>query len=224
MRQDPGMPYLTSEQARRTYDRIGRLQDVQLYEARAVRALVAEAGLRDAHAVVEIGCGTGALARRLLERELPADARYLGLDLSPRMISIARRRLARYGARARVELADAAERVPAEDGWADRVVAAYLLDLLPPERTAAVLAEAARVLAPGGLLCVAALASGRGFAGRLLTAAWERLWELRPQLVGGCCPSELPPLLAGPEWQLRSVRRFTQLGIASQVVVAARAG
>ena len=166
------VPYLDAEQARRVYDRIGRLQDTQrFYENRAVDLLVAGGHFADAHAVVEVGCGTGALAARLLGRELPAARELVGVDLSPRMAALARGRVAPFGARARIELADAAERIPVEDGWADRLVSAYVLDLLPPERARAVLAEAARALAPGGLLCLASLTTGRGAAARLLAAA-----------------------------------------------------
>ena len=217
------MPYLDVEQARRVYDRIGRLQDTQrFYENRAVDALVAGGHFADAHAVVEVGCGTGALAARLLGRELPDGAELVAVDLSPRMAAIARGRVASFGGRARVELADAAERLPVEDGWADRVVSAYVLDLLPPERARAVVAEAARVIRPGGLLCLASLTTGRGAAARLLAAAWSRLWALRPQLVGGCRPSDLLPLLAGPEWHVESAQVVTAFAVGSQVVVARR--
>lgn len=218
------MPYLAPEQARRVYDRIGRFQNVQLYERRALDVLVEEGRFAEAYAVVETGCGTGGLAERLLARELPRDARYAGVDVSPHMTELATARLARFAGRVQVRLGDATEHLPVEDNWADRVVAAYVLDLLSPPRAGALLTEAARTLAPGGLLCLVSLTHGRSPAGRLLTAAWERLWRLRPQLVGGCRPTDLRPLLAGPSWDVRTVRVVTQLAVASQVVVARRAG
>jgi ubiquinone/menaquinone biosynthesis C-methylase UbiE len=219
------VPYLDAEQARRVYDRIGRLQDTQrVYEGRAVAALVAAGRFPEARAVLEVGCGTGALAARLLQRDLPTDARYLGVDLSPRMASLARRRVAQFGDRAEIVIGDAAEHVPADDGWADRVVSTYVLDLLPPERAASVLAESARVLAPDGLLCLASLTTGRSRAARMLASAWTRLWALRPQLVGGCRPSDLLPLLETPEWRVESVQVVTTLAIGTQVVIARRAG
>ncbi|HKI91477.1 MAG TPA: class I SAM-dependent methyltransferase [Gaiellaceae bacterium] len=217
------MTYLDAEQARRVYDRIGRLQDTQrFYENPALDVLVTRGRFGDAHAVVEVGCGTGTLAARLLGRELPADAQLVGVDLSPRMAALARGRVAGFGGRAGIELGDAAERIPVADGWADRVVSAYVLDLLPPERAAAVVAEAARALAPGGLLCLASLTTGHGAAARLLASAWSRLWALRPQLVGGCRPSDLLPLLAGPAWHVESAEVVTTLAVGSQVVIARR--
>jgi SAM-dependent methyltransferase len=216
-----GMPYLSAEQTRRVYDRIGRLQDTQrIYEGRAVEAVVADGGFARARAVVEVGCGTGALAARLLGRELPASAHYVGIEVSPRMAAIARSRLARLGGRATIHVGDAAERIPVDDGWADRILSAYVFDLLSPERAAALLAEARRALAADGLLCLVSLTQPRSTTGRVLFAGWERLWSLRPQLVGGCRPVDLLPLLDGGAWRVELARVVTAFAISSQVVVA----
>lgn len=68
--------FLTAAQARGVYDRIGRGQDVQaVFEHRAISDLLAHADVEHAHAVFELGYGTGALAERLLRRYLPADSR-----------------------------------------------------------------------------------------------------------------------------------------------------
>jgi SAM-dependent methyltransferase len=215
------VPYLSTEQARRVYDRIGRLQDTQrIYEGRAVDALVADGRFSQARRVVEVGCGTGALAARLFERELPVSAHYVAVELSPKMAAIARDRLAGLGERARVHVGDAAERIPVGDGCADRVLSAYVFDLLAPDRVAALLGEAHRTLAADGLLCLVSLTHPSSPAGRLLFAGWERLWALRPQLVGGCRPVDLLPLLDGAAWQVESVHVVTAFAISSQVVVA----
>ena len=61
-----------SVQARRVYDRIGRVQDIQaIYEHRATRTLLAWGEFERAQTVFEFGFGTGAFARRLLEQQLP---------------------------------------------------------------------------------------------------------------------------------------------------------
>ena len=70
------MPALTSEQARRVYDRIGRGQDWQrFYEDAATGDLVARAGFDAARSVVELGCGTGRFEAGILARHFPEDAR-----------------------------------------------------------------------------------------------------------------------------------------------------
>ena len=130
--------YLTPEQARRFYDRIGRGQDARpLSERRALDALAEQGDFVRAEAVVEFGCGTGRFAARLLRERLPGGATYLGLDVSPRMVTLASAALTPWADRARVLRTDGAVRLPAPDGSADRVVSTYVLDLLSPEDGAA---------------------------------------------------------------------------------------
>ena len=63
---------LTSAQARAYYDGYGAKQDTQgWYEDKAMDELCAHAAFKEAGAVLEFGCGTGKLAHRLLDEELP---------------------------------------------------------------------------------------------------------------------------------------------------------
>lgn len=209
---------LTHEQARRVYDRIGRLQDTQAwYEDRAVDALIGSAALEQAHAVVEFGCGTGRHAARLLATRLPADATYLGVDVSPRMVALAGARLRRFGARARVQLTDGAPRLPAADGAADRVLSTYVVDLLADADVRALLAEAHRVLRDDGKLCLVSAAPGETMTERVVMrlVGWFGL-------IGGCRPTDVRPYLDGPEWRVDELRTVSVLGISSQLVVASK--
>jgi len=216
------MPALTSEQARRVYDRIGRAQDWQrFYEDAATGDLVAHAGFDAAHSIVELGCGTGRFAAGLLSRHLPADASYVGVDLSPRMVALASERLRPWRDRARVSLIDGDATVPAADGTADRFVANYVFDLLGPEQTRATLTEARRVLAPGGLLCTAGLAFGESGIARFVSRAWTGVWTRRPELVGGCRPIRLVDALDPAAWDVRHRGAVVAWGMASEVVIAA---
>jgi predicted TPR repeat methyltransferase len=92
---------------------------------------------------IDLGCGTG-LAASAFAKEVD---HFIGVDLSPRMIERARA----TGLYAELEVADMLQGLRARwDASADLVLAAdamvYVAELAP------VLAEAARVLAPGGLL------------------------------------------------------------------------
>ena len=214
--------YLSREQARRVYDRIGRGQDLQaIYEHAAIRGLLTQGDFREARSVFELGYGTGALAERLLAEHLPAGSRYVGLDLSPRMHELARRRLARFGDRAELRLGEGSLRLPFADDSFDRVVAAYVLDLLAPEEIDLFLREAHRLLVPGGLLCLTSLTYGRTAPARALTRAWLALWGLSPGLVGGCRPLRLAEHLGSDLWELRHRNVVTTLALSSEVIVAA---
>jgi ubiquinone/menaquinone biosynthesis C-methylase UbiE len=215
-------PYLTAAQAGRVYDRIGRVQDLQaVYEHRAIAALIAQGDFESAHAVCELGHGTGAFAHRLLTRHLPADARYTAIDVSPRMHRLAARRLRDYSNRVELRLSDGSLHLPYADGSFDRFAATYVLDLLNPDDIQLVLEEAHRLLAPDGLLCLASLTTGATRPARLLTRAWQAVWSLRPGLVGGCRPITLTDHLDQTHWTLRHHTTVTTLAISSEVLVAA---
>ncbi|MFD8638064.1 class I SAM-dependent methyltransferase [Streptomyces sp. NPDC059533] len=102
--------------------------------------LVRDAGNRR---VADVGCGPGHLTAML--NDLGLDA--FGLDLSPGMVAHARRvRPALRFDEARMES------LPVEDGSLGGVLAHYSTIHTPPAELPALLAEQARVLAPGGLL------------------------------------------------------------------------
>jgi ubiquinone/menaquinone biosynthesis C-methylase UbiE len=184
---------LTAERARAAYDRIGRLQDTQAFYERAATCRLAEfGGFDQARSVLELGCGTGRFGARLLRHRLPSTARYRGVEISPKMASLARRRLARWAPRAEVVLIDPPGRVlPGIDGQFDRFVACYVLDLLTFAYAGTVLAEASRLLGPGGLLCLVSLTHGVNRTGRVVSESWETIFERREVLTRWGVPSEL---------------------------------
>ena len=153
---------LDPEQVAHTYDRIGRLQDWQaFYEDPATERLITNAGFDDARRVFELGCGTGRFAALLLDRHLPPDGRYVGVDISPRMVQLASARLRPWSDRAEVHLGDSADHL-LPDGSADRFVANYVVDLLSEEDAREAIAETRRLLAPGGTLCLVSLTQRTG--------------------------------------------------------------
>jgi SAM-dependent methyltransferase len=107
-------------------------------------ALVREGDLRGRR-VLEVGCGTGRLTAALAGRE---QSRVWAVDSSPEMLAVARERV---GPRVGVRRADA-ETLPFRAGWFERVVMRLVIHLLDRPRA---LAEARRVLSPGGRLAIA---------------------------------------------------------------------
>ena len=99
----------------------------------------------DGRDVVELGCGTGYVSAWLARR----GARPIGVDLSENQLATARRKQAEYGLEFPLIHASA-EDVPLPDDCADVVVSEYGACLwCDPDRW---LAEAARLLRPGGRL------------------------------------------------------------------------
>jgi len=214
---------LTHAQARRVYDRIGRWQDSQaFYEDPATSLLIEHADLSHAASVFEFGCGTGRFALRLLAEHLGSEAVYRGVDISPKMVQLARARLGPFAPRAQVGLSGGETLPGAADGSCDRVVSNYVLELLPADEVAAALEQAHRILRPGGLLCLTGITSGVGFVSRFVMGSWGRVSKVLPTLVGGCRPLDVRPLLSGRAWQVCHDDTVVAYGVASQVLVAAR--
>jgi ubiquinone/menaquinone biosynthesis C-methylase UbiE len=214
---------LTHQQARRIYDKIGKLQDTQaFYEDRATDVLIAHARFEAARRVFELGCGTGRFAAKLLSGRLPADAVYRGIDVSPTMIALARERLASFGDRASVRLVEGEPKLDVPAAAYDRFVSTFVLDLLSEADIAAVLAEAHRILEPRGILAITSLSKGSGLVSRMAARAWSAVHRLRPSLVGGCRPLDLEAFLGPDRWRILTLERLTPYGIPSEAVVAER--
>ncbi len=210
--------------SRRFYDRFGRFQDTQhFYEDPAVRRLAELAGFEGSESVFELGCGTGRWAANLLTSTLAPSVEYLGVDVSPTMVELAATRLAPWSQRAKVELLEPpATELPGDDGAFDRFLATYVFDLLSSDDAHALIAEAARLLATGGLLALVSLTHGTTPASRIIASGWNALATRWPALVGGCRPVELRNLITGTQWHLEHVEVIVAYGVPSEVVVARR--
>jgi ubiquinone/menaquinone biosynthesis C-methylase UbiE len=209
---------LTPQQARGVYNRLGRMQDWQrFYEAPPVKDLFEHGEFDSARRVFELGCGTGAFARELLDDHLAPAATYRGVDVSDTMVRLASGRLAPWVERADVRQVDGSLPLPGEDGGFDRFVAAYVFDLLDAEYTAGILSEASRLLATGGRLCIVGLTPGTTPISKAVSRGWQWLWARAPWVVGGCRPTSLEP---GQTWRILHRRVVTAWGVPSEVVVA----
>ncbi len=209
--------------ARRFYDRLGRFQDTQRwYEDRAVAALVRECRFDAARRVGEFGCGTGRLAARLLKETLPGEATYTGFDISETMVALAREALAAWPERAQVVRTAGPPVLPVGDGAFDRLVTVYVLDLLDDADTDLFLAEAHRVLVPGGYLGIVSLTCPEHGPARVVARLWSGVRERFPRAVGGCRPVSLAPRLQADRWRMRYRQTVVQLLVPSEVVVAER--
>lgn len=141
------------EKSRATFNAQATTYDTTTQGAHARRlypqVLAALADVPEAGELLDVGCGTGALARLVLEQR-PL-SRVTGLDLAPNMVAQARANLQSFGERAQVVEGDS-DHLPFRDESFD---AAYCNDSFhhypDPEKASF---EMWRVLRPGGLLVV----------------------------------------------------------------------
>jgi ubiquinone/menaquinone biosynthesis C-methylase UbiE len=121
---------------------------------------------RAATSIADVACGTGIVTVRLVR---PGRS-VIGVDRSAGMAGVAAGRLP-----GRIALGDVT-RLPLADGSVDAVTMVWLLHLLDGTGSAAAVAEAARVLRPGGTLITTVNKNGTARAGQ--TDDLERVVEI----------------------------------------------
>ncbi|MFC7161338.1 class I SAM-dependent methyltransferase [Aquipuribacter hungaricus] len=160
--------------------------------------------------VLDVGAGTGLVCRSVPDevRAVAAVEPSAGMPAAADLDALAAVR------------ADAV-RLPVADGSVDVVVASWLLHVLDAGDRAAAVAEAARVLRPGGRLGVVVPAVPRTTGQRQVRGAARRLADRRG-LGAFRVPVDLPGLLTDAGLQVRHHAR-TGRGYLADVVVCTRA-
>jgi demethylmenaquinone methyltransferase/2-methoxy-6-polyprenyl-1,4-benzoquinol methylase len=181
---------------------------------------------------LDLACGTGDLAIAVARRT-PA-ARVLGVDASREMLAFAAARITAEGnaiaARTAAVYGDLGS-IPAPDHSADLITAGYAFRNGPP--IAAALAEARRVLRPGGVLAVLDFYRPASVIWRVLFLGYLRAagnivgwsWHRQPVAYGYIASSveafvsaeEFSAALTSSGFELISVRRKILGGIAIHV-------
>lgn len=171
----------------------------QVYEDFFVPALFGQwparvldaSGLATGDDVLDVGCGTGIVAREA-SRRLRGSGTVHGVDVNDEMLAVARRASADVGWHHAP-----AEQLPFDDGSFDRVCCQFALMFFSDPKAA--VSEMARVTRPGGSVTVATWAKIDESPG------YVRMVELLDRLFGPECASALlAPFTVGTADDLRS--------------------
>jgi ubiquinone/menaquinone biosynthesis C-methylase UbiE len=161
--------------------------------------VVRRAGVAAGEAVLDVACGTGNAALRAAG----AGAHVVGVDLTPELLE-AGRRLA-DAARVEVDWVEGdAEALPCDDEAFDVVLSVFGCMFAPRHAIAA--GELARVLRPGGRLCVTAWTPSG--------AMGQNFRTLGAHLPPPPLPDAQPPLAWGDEEHVRSLFAGTGVDVA----------
>jgi cyclopropane fatty-acyl-phospholipid synthase-like methyltransferase len=123
--------------------------------ARGIDEITRLLDLAPADTLLELGCGYG----RALYHLLPHVARAIGIDLAPQPLEEARGILAGRG-EFELHIGDGVSLRPVADESIDKAFAFTVIQHLTRAQAAAYIAEFARVLRPGGRVCVQFLTGG----------------------------------------------------------------
>jgi len=127
------------------------------------------ADLRPGETVLEIGCGTGAVARAARARVGPA-GQVFAIDPSGEMIAVARRKAARE--RLQIDFrVSGIESLPFPDASVDVVLSSLMMHHLPADLKRTGLSEVSRVLKPGGRLVIVDFGKRQGLLSHLALSA-----------------------------------------------------
>jgi ubiquinone/menaquinone biosynthesis C-methylase UbiE len=135
-------------------------------ERRFRRTMLSFADPRAGESVLDVGCGTGALAIAATEL-VGADGSVSGVDASPEMIQRARMKAAKAGVS--IDFREgSADALPFADESFDAVLSTVMLHHLPTSIRTVAVAEMRRVTRPNGRVLLIDFAGGRDGKGPLL--------------------------------------------------------
>ena len=177
---------LSKDDVRRTYARLSRFYDLWgfLTESKAAHKGLQLANIKNGENILEVAVGTSRVFERIVS--INRNGRNEGVDLSPEMLEVAKKRLSRGYSNYTLKVADAYS-LPYPDGTFDLVMNSYMFDLLPESDFSTVLAEFKRVLKSGGRMVITSMTSGRSWYGRM----WDWIIRRAPNVLEGCRPISL---------------------------------
>lgn len=208
---------LTTAAVQGFYDRLGLRHDMgAMFEREAKLRAISLLDVRPGQTVLNAGSGTGKDNVALADAAGPS-GHVVATDLSMVMLSIGKRRAYDVS----YCQADVAS-LPLLDNRFDRILVAYVIDLLPATAIAGALAEFRRVLRPDGRIALVSLTEGVDRASRAIVAAWKAAFSIHPLVCGGCRPVRLVPWLETAGLIVLSQEVITQMGVPSEIVLAER--
>lgn len=213
--QDPAR--VDQEAIQAVYDRLAPVYDVwsALTESKSRRAALRHAHVVDGEDVLEIAVGTGQTLGAIARKNPHGTIR--GIDLSPGMVSKAKRRIASHPGCSGVEITQGdAHALPYSDDSFDLVVVSYMFDLLPERDFLSVIAEIHRVVRPTGRVVV----TNMTIAQRRRDDLYRLVYRLQPKLMGGCRGVRLTSFLVDGGFRVEHRDYVAQLGFPSEILLA----
>jgi ubiquinone/menaquinone biosynthesis C-methylase UbiE len=198
------------------YDRIAPLYNLwaRLTESHARNRAIQLAAIANGEDILEVACGTGLCLYQMASLN-PAGTN-TGIDISPAMLTRARRRMRGLDQDNWSLSLGSAFELDQADQSIDLLMNNYMFDLIPFEDMDSALAEFRRVLKPGGRLVLANMTIGEKAGSRI----FESLYNLNPRLMGGCRGVRMAGKLEHHGFKLLYREYVQQMLFPSEVILA----
>ncbi|MFC1948199.1 class I SAM-dependent methyltransferase [Chloroflexota bacterium] len=209
----------TREQARRFYDRMSGTYDYisEPFERNYAFQALELLSVKEGESILEIGFGTGHCLKKIAASAGETGKAY-GVDISPGMLRVTKRRLEKAQLLNRVELhCGDASSLPYDNSIMDGVFMSFTLELFDTPEIPAVLEEMKRVLKPGARIAVAAMSkkTGESFMVRLYEWAHNKWPE-----YADCRPIFLEEAVTDTGYQITSGETVKLFGLPVEIITA----
>ncbi|APV44798.1 demethylmenaquinone methyltransferase / 2-methoxy-6-polyprenyl-1,4-benzoquinol methylase [Dehalogenimonas formicexedens] len=208
----------TRDEAISNYNSLSRWYDLLEggFEKKILEAAIAILDPKPGETVLEIGSGTGN-SLVLIAKCVGEHGKVYGLDLSPKMLERAQRKLIAQGLIERVSLLRGdATKLPRPSESVDGIFMSFTLELFDTPEIPVVLAECRRVLKPTGRICVAAMARD----GSLMVKLYEWVHGTFPKYLD-CRPIYFNDSLISAGFELTGSQTVRMWGLPVTISTAA---
>lgn len=209
----------SKEQARRFYDRISSIYDclTVVFERKYAELALEGLSIREGETVLEIGFGTGYCLKRIAESVGQMGKAY-GVDISPGMLKVTKRRLEKAQQIDKVELyCGDAVNLPYSDNNFDAVFISFTLELFDTPEIPKLLKEVRRVLKPRGRIGAISMSKENGESLPLRLYEWAHMkW---PKYFD-CRPIYLEKALREAGYEIRERNKIKLCGLPFEIVIA----
>ena len=209
----------SKEQARESYDKISKFYDflIGIFERKYRNMALDRLCIDEGETLLEVGFGTGHCLRKIAKL-VGKTGRAYGIDISPGMLEVTKKRLEKAKLIDRVELhcGDAME-MPFNDDKFDAVFSSFTLELFDTPEIPMVLNEIKRVLKPDGRFGLISMSKEDGDSNMIKLYEW--IHKKIPEYAD-CRPIYVAKSLKDNGFRIKKEERVRMFGLPAEIVIA----